>query len=249
MSMNMAQQMEFNEVKSLDIKPYPLMTNGYNVPLEYYSNSVPESNFSPTSPTFSHHYSPYNQTHPQRFNGYNTYPQSPVQLVSPMRSPTQAYPFHQYTPIYQRPSLPPQTFFHGNEQERRQLRDSVPPPSLSRPPALMPAAFPDTPLRGNEQVDFLAQNPQYLSGLAGQNQGNPGKVSRAIAAQLFARDENTERFPCTICGQTFKRINGLKRHLMMHLHIKPYKCEMCSRGFCRIDVYKRHVQRGRCVKE
>lgn len=106
-----------------------------------------------------------------------------------------------------------------------------------------------TPLLHNDQLKFLAQNPQYLSGLAGQALGNSGKISRAIAAQLFARDENTDRFPCTLCGQSFKRINGLKRHLMMHLHIKPYKCDMCGRGFCRIDVFKRHVARARCLKE
>lgn len=107
----------------------------------------------------------------------------------------------------------------------------------------------NTPMSGNDQIAFLSQNPQYLSGLAGQALGSSGKISRAIAAQLFARDEHTDRFPCTLCGQSFKRINGLKRHLMMHLHIKPYKCDMCGRGFCRIDVYKRHVNRAKCNKE
>ncbi|KAJ9082656.1 hypothetical protein DSO57_1002602 [Entomophthora muscae] len=221
-----------------------------NYAFDYYNSSV-HSTFSPTSPTFPN---PYNQ----RFNGYNNY--SSDQIMSPLRSPVTSqpqYPFSSYNTLdVSRPAPLNLTI----DPLRRTMRE-LPSPAMRNPLAsgipILPAnhattmgpAYPTTPMQYNDQLQFLSQNPQYLSGLAGQALGTGGKVSRAIAAQLFARDENTDRFPCTLCGQSFKRINGLKRHLMMHLHIKPYKCEMCGRGFCRIDVYKRHVHRARCIKE
>lgn len=158
----------------------------------------------------------------------------------PMNSAVHPPGNHPFDPNYHHPGM----FHPGMPHPGIPLYSGGPPPPF--PPGYGPSG---TPLLHNDQLKFLAQNPQYLSGLAGQAQGNSGKISRAIAAQLFARDENTDRFPCTLCGQSFKRINGLKRHLMMHLHIKPYKCDSCGRGFCRIDVFKRHVARARCQKE
>ncbi|KAI0216508.1 hypothetical protein L0F63_006327, partial [Massospora cicadina] len=234
---------------NFDTKQYPIMNNNYNYPLQnhypfdYYNSSV-HSNFSPTSPTFPN---PYNQ----RFNGYNAY--SSDQIISPLRSPVTSapqYPFSTYSALDTRPTQLNLTI----DPLRRPMRE-LPSPAMRHPMSngipILPAnhattmgtAYP-TSIECNEKLQFLAQNPQYLSGLAGQALGTGGKVSRAIAAQLFARDENTDRFPCAHCCQSFKRINGLKRHLMMHLHIKPYKCDMCGRGFCRIDVYKRHVNRA-----
>ncbi|KAI0222665.1 hypothetical protein L0F63_006622, partial [Massospora cicadina] len=222
--------------KAIETKPYPVLVN-YAYQFDPNQPTLSEPTFSPTSPTFAHYPPP---PYPARFNhGYNTYSHSSGHL-SPIRSPT--YSFNTYPVDYQRLPTPNiQNSYHPTHSIATPLLPSAD-LFLQHPPRA------NAPLAYNEKLKFLHQNPQYLSGLAGQVSGNTGKVSRSIAAQLFTRDELTDRFPCTLCRQTFKRINGLKRHLMMHLHIKPYKCEVCGRGFCRIDVYKRHVQRARCYK-
>ena len=93
----------------------------------------------------------------------------------------------------------------------------------------------------NEEVEFLVKNPQYLSSSISNL-----KVNKNITQQLFARNE-LNRYPCKFCSQNFKRINGLKRHIMMHLNIKPYQCHICFRCFSRIDVFKRHLLKTKCV--
>lgn len=95
-----------------------------------------------------------------------------------------------------------------------------------------------------KQIQFLALNPHYLTGVASPPSQ---KTSRSVAQQLFVKDMVSQRFPCKLCGHSFMRINGLKRHIMMHLNIKPYRCSICQRKFSRIDVYKRHVSLTKCA--
>lgn len=95
----------------------------------------------------------------------------------------------------------------------------------------------------NEEIDFLIRNPQYLSSSICNM-----KVNKSITQQLFSPND-TGRFPCRFCNANFKRVNGLKRHIMMHLNIKPYQCHQCFRCFARIDVFKRHLLRTKCVSD
>lgn len=48
-------------------------------------------------------------------------------------------------------------------------------------------------------------------------------------------------FPCTLCTSSFSRNHDLKRHLRIHLGIRPYKCDSCSKDFTRLDALHRHT--------
>ncbi|KAL3419399.1 hypothetical protein PVAG01_09620 [Phlyctema vagabunda] len=50
------------------------------------------------------------------------------------------------------------------------------------------------------------------------------------------------RFQCTVCQQTFSRIEHLTRHSRSHAKERSLKCVHCRKGFYRIDALRRHEQ-------
>ncbi|XP_064078517.1 zinc finger protein 219-like [Macrobrachium nipponense] len=46
--------------------------------------------------------------------------------------------------------------------------------------------------------------------------------------QLFGYDASTSRYVCQWCGRNFDRISNLKRHVLLHSGIKPFKCLYCN---------------------
>lgn len=52
--------------------------------------------------------------------------------------------------------------------------------------------------------------------------------------------KETKCFPCNICCSTFIRNHDLKRHIRIHLGIRPYKCDTCPKSFTRMDALNRH---------
>ncbi|EGF79557.1 hypothetical protein BATDEDRAFT_12478, partial [Batrachochytrium dendrobatidis JAM81] len=48
-------------------------------------------------------------------------------------------------------------------------------------------------------------------------------------------------FKCDMCPSTFSRNHDLKRHIRIHLGIRPYKCERCDKSFTRMDALHRHT--------
>lgn len=52
----------------------------------------------------------------------------------------------------------------------------------------------------------------------------------------------TERRPyhCEICNKSFKRLDQVGAHKVIHSEDKPYKCRLCGKGFAHRNVYKNH---------
>ncbi|KAI8995836.1 hypothetical protein BC832DRAFT_525891, partial [Gaertneriomyces semiglobifer] len=47
-------------------------------------------------------------------------------------------------------------------------------------------------------------------------------------------------FQCELCPSAFGRRHDLKRHVRIHLGIRPYECGTCGRSFTRVDALNRH---------
>ena len=53
-------------------------------------------------------------------------------------------------------------------------------------------------------------------------------------------------FHCHLCPTTFSRNHDLKRHIRIHLGIRPYRCQTCPKAFTRADALHRHVHIRGC---
>ncbi|OCL13942.1 hypothetical protein AOQ84DRAFT_410776 [Glonium stellatum] len=52
-----------------------------------------------------------------------------------------------------------------------------------------------------------------------------------------SRSWNSLEFSCSLCGDTFKRLEHLSRHKLSHTEERPYSCPMCNKGFTRKYVF------------
>lgn len=52
----------------------------------------------------------------------------------------------------------------------------------------------------------------------------------------------TEKRPynCEICNKSFKRLDQVGAHKVIHSEDKPYQCKLCGKGFAHRNVYKNH---------
>lgn len=58
---------------------------------------------------------------------------------------------------------------------------------------------------------------------------------------------NTEKhFHCSQCPLSFRRNHDLKRHLKIHLPVRPYSCTHCLKSFNRKDALRRHGMSNAC---
>ncbi|KAI8892089.1 hypothetical protein BC833DRAFT_612674 [Globomyces pollinis-pini] len=57
---------------------------------------------------------------------------------------------------------------------------------------------------------------------------------------------DTKTFRCQICSSSFSRNHDLKRHVRIHLGIRPYACETCPKMFSRMDALHRHTNVRGC---
>ncbi|ADV24752.1 C2H2 zinc finger protein Zas1A [Cryptococcus gattii E566] len=73
--------------------------------------------------------------------------------------------------------------------------------------------------------------PSTTGGGGGRGRGKDGKEK--------------ETFACTFpgCGQTYSRMEYLKRHQRKHQDERPFQCKDCSKAFARSDVLLRHRRR------
>jgi len=64
-----------------------------------------------------------------------------------------------------------------------------------------------------------------------------------LVPMTLKRDSKTKSFVCQIpnCGQFFRRLEHLQRHIMMHTGEKPNKCHLCPKSFSRADNLKQHL--------
>lgn len=53
---------------------------------------------------------------------------------------------------------------------------------------------------------------------------------------------STEKRPytCEVCNKSFKRLDQVTAHKIIHSEDKPYKCKLCGKEFAHRNVYKNH---------
>ncbi|XP_041053091.1 PR domain zinc finger protein 5 isoform X6 [Carcharodon carcharias] len=47
-------------------------------------------------------------------------------------------------------------------------------------------------------------------------------------------------YTCEVCSKSFKRLDQVTAHKIIHSEDKPYKCKLCGKGFAHRNVYKNH---------
>lgn len=47
-------------------------------------------------------------------------------------------------------------------------------------------------------------------------------------------------YTCEVCNKSFKRLDQVNAHNIIHSEDKPYKCKLCGKGFAHRNVYKNH---------
>ncbi|KAK2903063.1 hypothetical protein Q8A67_007776 [Cirrhinus molitorella] len=57
--------------------------------------------------------------------------------------------------------------------------------------------------------------------------------------------ENGESLKCKFCTKSFLRARYLRRHILTHTEVKPYRCKTCESCFSRYDHLKLHQARCR----
>ncbi|XP_060726841.1 zinc finger protein 1035 [Tachysurus vachellii] len=61
--------------------------------------------------------------------------------------------------------------------------------------------------------------------------------------------ENGEELKCNFCTKTFTKPRNLRRHILTHTEVKPYRCKTCENCFSRYDHLKYHQNRCRGKKQ
>lgn len=61
--------------------------------------------------------------------------------------------------------------------------------------------------------------------------------------------ENGEQLKCNFCTKTFTKPRSLRRHILTHTEVKPYRCKTCENCFSRHDHLKYHQTRCRGKKQ
>uniref|UniRef100_A0A672SAR0 Uncharacterized LOC107593629 n=1 Tax=Sinocyclocheilus grahami TaxID=75366 RepID=A0A672SAR0_SINGR len=56
--------------------------------------------------------------------------------------------------------------------------------------------------------------------------------------------ENGEALKCKFCTKSFLRARYLRRHILTHTEVKPYRCKTCESCFSRYDHLKLHQAHG-----
>lgn len=84
-----------------------------------------------------------------------------------------------------------------------------------------------------------------------QNLTSPGPESPSPSPVLTPQHADSQatvpkQFQCPQCPLSFRRNHDLKRHVKIHLPVRPYTCELCNKAFNRKDALRRHVISKAC---
>ena len=92
---------------------------------------------------------------------------------------------------------------------------------LTKPAAKLPMRNP-TNMQQQQRLQQQRQHQQQPSQV--QNKNGGGGVKK-----------------CHICGRGFNKATYLKRHILSHSSVKPFKCNICGWGFFQYCNLKRHM--------
>lgn len=67
-----------------------------------------------------------------------------------------------------------------------------------------------------------------------------------IVSTLFFFFTEKRPYNCEICNKSFKRLDQVGAHKVIHSEDKPYKCKLCGKGFAHRNVYKNHKKVKAC---
>lgn len=85
------------------------------------------------------------------------------------------------------------------------------------------------------------------------NESEETKIMPDCAASLkectVIIGENGEQLKCNFCTKTFTKPRYLRRHILTHTEVKPYRCKTCENCFSRYDHLKHHQTRCRGKKQ
>ncbi|KAK1794692.1 hypothetical protein P4O66_001404 [Electrophorus voltai] len=100
----------------------------------------------------------------------------------------------------------------------------------------------------HSSFDFL----QTCFGLKNENITNHSKFDQPVMETLCEADlkdaratlvETDGEFKCKFCTKTFTKSRNLRRHILTHTEVKPYRCKSCESCFSRYDHLKLHQAR------
>lgn len=63
---------------------------------------------------------------------------------------------------------------------------------------------------------------------------------------LSPKEGSVNKHICILCPRNFARPAELKRHLLVHLGLKPFGCHKCHKTFSRKESLSRHLSNNSC---
>lgn len=94
-----------------------------------------------------------------------------------------------------------------------------------------------------------SQTPNYSSPVYERTeQGHTSSPSPNLPPQQQQQQQQSQQkqFQCSQCSLSFRRNHDLKRHVKIHLPVRPYSCDLCAKAFNRKDALRRHVISKAC---
>ncbi|XP_034552975.1 zinc finger protein 1035 [Notolabrus celidotus] len=93
--------------------------------------------------------------------------------------------------------------------------------------------------------DHKSMESDVKSDAATQSPNIPNLREKAHRPQVKGDGE----FKCKFCTKTFMKPRNLRRHILTHNEVKPYRCKACDSCFSRYDHLKVHQSRCRGKKQ
>lgn len=86
-------------------------------------------------------------------------------------------------------------------------------------------------------------NKDALSKLKSTAATKPPNIPSAIEAEPKPNAHGETEYKCKFCTKTFMKPRYLRRHILTHNEVKPYRCKACDSCFSRYDHLKVHQTR------
>lgn len=85
-------------------------------------------------------------------------------------------------------------------------------------------------------------------GLSKPKADGPTKMDSIRETSLKPHPDSEAQYKCKFCTKTFMKARNLRRHILTHNEVKPYRCKACDSCFSRYDHLKVHQARCKGTK-